>query len=186
MTDANESILIIGSTGQIGHELLHALAPFGGIIAPSHRELDLAQPMSIRDWLSRVRPGLVVNAAAYTAVDRAESEPAACGRINADAPAFLAAECRRLDAALVHFSTDYVFDGRSRRPYLESDPPAPLNVYGRTKLAGEEAIAAAGGAHLIFRTSWVYGPRGNNIPRTILLIFTMPICLQQNGSKTKT
>jgi dTDP-4-dehydrorhamnose reductase len=188
MSDAGKRILIIGATGQIGHELVAALAPLGEIVAPTRYELDLSEPLSIRDGLSAVRPGLVVNAAAYTAVDRAESAAAECARINADAPAFLAAECKRRNVALIHFSTDYVFDGSSKRPYVETDATAPLNVYGRTKRAGEEGVAAAEGASLIFRTSWIYGVRGSNFARTMLRLAhekqTLDVVNDQAGSPT--
>ncbi len=171
MTARDMKILIIGGTGQIGHELVRELSGLGEIVAPPRDVLDLTSATSVRDALRGVRPALVVNAAAYTAVDRAESEPELCARINADAPELLAAECASLGSALVHFSTDYVFDGTATRPYVESDDASPLNVYGRTKRAGEEAIVAAGGAHLIFRTSWVYGARGRNFALTMLGLF---------------
>lgn len=166
--DARPTILVIGGTGQIGDELVRELAALGTVVAPSRTELELLSAASIREVIGRVRPAIVVNAAGYTAVDHAESEREICAALNADAPACVAAECRRLGAVLVHFSTDYVFDGTKRTPYVETDRPEPLNVYGQTKLAGEEAVAACGGAHLIFRTSWVYSPRGRNFPGAIL------------------
>jgi dTDP-4-dehydrorhamnose reductase len=122
----------------------------------------------LRSLVRQVKPKVIVNAAAYTAVDRAESEPLLAARINAEAPAVLAAEAVQLDALLIHYSTDYVYDGKKATPYIESDPTAPQSVYGRTKLAGEEAIRAAGGRSLIFRTSWVFGARGENFVKTIL------------------
>jgi dTDP-4-dehydrorhamnose reductase len=188
MIDAGKRILIIGATGQIGHELVETLSRFGDIVAPRRDDLDLSDPLSIRDGLATAKPDLVVNAAAYTAVDRAEAEPSECARINADAPAFLAAECKRLGAALVHFSTDYVFDGSSTRPYIESDATAPLNAYGRTKRAGEQGILAVGGANLVFRTSWIYGARGSNFMRTMLRLAherkTIEVVNDQTGSPT--
>ena len=165
--DVRPTILVIGGTGQIGHELARELAVLGTVVAPAHTELELLSAASIRDVIARVRPAMVVNAAGYTAVDSAESEREVCAALNADAPAILADECKRLGALLVHFSTDYVFDGTKRAPYVETDLPRPLNVYGQTKLAGEEAVAVCD-AHLIFRTSWVYSARGRNFPLSIL------------------
>jgi dTDP-4-dehydrorhamnose reductase len=161
-------ILVTGSTGQVGFELCRALAPLGEIAAPSRAELDLARPESVRAYFRDRRFDWIVNAAAYTAVDRAEKERELALVINGVAPGILAEEAARQGAGLVHYSTDYVFDGSSERPYREDDPPAPLNVYGETKLAGERAVLAAGGNCLIFRTSWVYGARGSNFMRTIL------------------
>lgn len=161
-------ILLTGKNGQVGWELQRALASLGHVIAVGHREMDLADPDSIRKTLRDVRPGLIVNAAAYTAVDKAESEPDLAMAVNGVAPGIMAEEARRLDAAIIHYSTDYVFDGANGRPYAEDDAPNPLNVYGRTKLAGEQAIQAAGAPHLILRTSWVYGARGRNFLLTVL------------------
>jgi dTDP-4-dehydrorhamnose reductase len=161
-------ILLTGGSGQVGHELARALQGLGEVFAPRRAELDLSDLDQVRAVVRAARPALIVNAAAYTAVDRAESEPALALRINAEAPAVLAEEARALGAAMVQYSTDYVFDGSKSGPYLESDPAAPLNVYGRTKLAGEQAVASAGIAHLILRTSWVYGMRGNNFLLTML------------------
>jgi dTDP-4-dehydrorhamnose reductase len=160
--------LVTGGTGQIGYELVRELAPLGRVVAPGRAELDLADPDSIVRAIRATGPDVILNAAAYTAVDRAESDHQACTRINAEAPGIIAEEARRVRAALVHYSTDYVFDGTRRTPYAEDDEPRPLQVYGRTKLAGEQAIAAVGGAYLVLRTSWVYGPRGRNFVRTIL------------------
>lgn len=162
------TILVVGGTGQIGQELVRELAALGRVVAPARAELELLSAASIRDVLSRVQPAIVVNAAGYTAVDSAESERELCAAINADAPALLAAECERLGAVFVHYSTDYVFDGAKPTPYVETDAPAPLNVYGQTKLAGEAAVAATGGANLVFRTSWIYSARGRNFPLSIL------------------
>lgn len=162
------TILLTGKNGQIGWELRRTLAPLGQIVAPGRDEMNLAQPQSIRDAVRRIQPDLIVNAAAYTAVDQAESEPELAIAVNGAAPGILAEEARRLGAALVHYSTDYVFDGTKIGAYDESDPPAPPNIYGKTKLEGEKAIEAAGIPHLIFRTSWVYGNRGKNFLLTML------------------
>jgi len=163
-----KKILLTGASGQVGWELRRALAPLGQVIAPNSRELDLANPDTIRRVLRDVRPHLIVNPAAYTAVDRAEDEVDLAMAINGTAPGVLAEEARRMHAALVHFSTDYVFDGSKPGSYRETDPTNPLGSYGRSKLAGEEAIRAVDVPHLILRTSWVYGVRGKNFMRTIL------------------
>ena len=155
-------ILLTGKNGQIGWELCRALAPLGEIAAYDRTELDLAAPDRIVAALRSTMPDVVVNAAAYTAVDQAEREPAAAHAINAVAVAVLAEETRRAGAMLVHFSTDYVFDGSKGTPYVEEDVPNPLNEYGRSKLAGEQAIRETGGPHLILRTSWVYSARSRN------------------------
>ncbi|MBI2310881.1 MAG: dTDP-4-dehydrorhamnose reductase [Betaproteobacteria bacterium] len=161
-------ILLVGAGGQVGWELRRTLAPLGEVIAPGRRELDLGDPDSVRSAVRQARPGLIVNAAAYTAVDRAESDPALAMAVNGTAPGILAEEAGRLDASLVHYSTDYVFDGTKPAAYSEEDAPNPLSVYGASKLAGEKAVQAAGISHLIFRTSWVYGGRGRNFLLTIL------------------
>ncbi|HEV2609966.1 MAG TPA: dTDP-4-dehydrorhamnose reductase [Noviherbaspirillum sp.] len=165
-------ILLAGATGQVGHELLRSLQKLGGtateIIAPGRDRFDLSDPAQCRRFIHNTKPALIVNAAAYTDVDRAESESAMAMRLNADAPAVMAEEAARIGAALVHFSTDYVFDGKASLPYREQDPVGPVNAYGRTKLAGEQAIVAAGIPHLILRTGWVYGMRGRNFLRSIL------------------
>jgi dTDP-4-dehydrorhamnose reductase len=161
-------VLLTGATGQVGYELERSLQGLGEIIAPDRSRMDLADLDQVRDVIRAVRPGLIVNPAAYTAVDKAETEPDLARRINAEAPAVMAAEARRLGAAMVHYSTDYVFDGSKNGPYLETDATGPVNVYGQTKLAGEQAIAAAGIPHLILRTSWVYGMRGSNFLLTML------------------
>lgn len=161
-------ILVTGRDGQVGWELARSLAPLGDVTATSRAELDLTSDDSICAVVRRVRPQLIVNAAAYTAVDRAESERELAQRINADAVAVLAAEAKAVGAAMIHYSTDYVFDGAKIAPYLETDVTNPLGVYGRTKLSGEQALAAAGIPYLVLRTSWVYGARGRNFLRTIL------------------
>lgn len=172
--------LVLGGNGQLGQELLRALAPSGPLTATTRsgrladgtvcEVADLDRPASLPVMLDRLRPSVVVNAAAYTAVDRAEQEPDAARRANTEAPAAIARWCARNDVPFVHYSTDYVFDGRSRVPYREDAPTAPLNVYGTTKRDGEDAIRAAGGRHLIFRTAWVYAPHGTNFLRTMLRV----------------
>lgn len=161
-------ILVIGKAGQVGRELLRTLAPLGEVVAVGRDQLDLTVPASIAACLRTVRPNAIVNAAAYTAVDRAESEINLAYAVNAKAPEVMAAEARQLDALFIHYSTDYVFDGQSERAYVETDDCEPLNVYGASKWAGEQAIVAAGGQHFIFRTSWVYGAHGNNFVKTML------------------
>jgi dTDP-4-dehydrorhamnose reductase len=161
-------ILLAGPTGQVGWELERALAPLGAVNAVGRPELDLRNPDSIRNAVRKTSPEIIVNAAGYTAVDRAESEPELAMQVNGIAPGIMAEEARRIDALLIHYSTDYVFDGAHAAPYVEEDEPNPVNVYGRTKLAGERAIAAAGGACLTLRTSWVYGARRPNFVLTIL------------------
>ena len=161
-------ILITGGAGQVGWELRRALAIFGEVVAPPRDILDLASADSIVTAVRGIRPGLIVNAAAYTAVDKAESESGLAMTINGEAPRILAEEAALRNAALIHYSTDYVFDGSKAEPYREDDEAAPINVYGRTKLAGEQGVMAAEAAHLIFRTSWVYGPRGRNFLLTML------------------
>jgi dTDP-4-dehydrorhamnose reductase len=164
----DDTIVVTGATGQIGYEAVQELAPVASVVGLTRADLDLARPDSIRETMRTLRPKVIVNAAAYTAVDRAESERDLAAAINAEAPAVLAEEARRLGALLVHYSTDYVFDGSKGAPYTESDPPAPLNVYGATKLAGEQAIQAAGATYVILRTSWLYGAHGTNFLRTML------------------
>lgn len=165
-------ILILGSTGQLGRELQRSFAVArsvdGSIVAASRDDVDLAHPDHIRALVRRVKPHLILNAAAYTAVDRAESEPELAHAINAECPRVLAEEALALNALLVHYSTDYVFDGSKQGPWVEADTPAPLNAYGASKLAGEQALLTVGGRILIFRTSWVYGPHGSNFLFTML------------------
>lgn len=160
--------LLTGPTGQVGWELAPRLAALGDLVAVDRSALDLADPDAIRARVRQTGPDVIVNAAAYTAVDRAESEPALAAAINATAPAVLAEEAKRLGALLVHYSTDYVFDGTKAAPYVEDDAPNPLSVYGRTKLDGERAIQASGCRHVILRTSWVYASRGHNFLLTML------------------
>ena len=166
------TILLTGKGGQLGGELGRLLPSLGPVIAPERGAMDLYSPDQIRQLLRHARPQLVVNAAAYTAVDAAESDQANALAANAEGPRVLAFESKKLGATLVHFSTDYVFDGAKRTPYLESDATGPLNAYGRSKLAGESAIRDSGAAHLIFRTSWVYAIHGRNFLRTILRLAT--------------
>ena len=160
-------ILLTGPTGQVGSALLAPLGSLGFVIPVARAELDFSVGASIEPTLDRVNPNLIINPAAYTAVDRAEEEPDVAHRINAEAPGIIARWAALRRVPLVHFSTDYVFDGSLERPWREQDPPGPLSVYGATKLAGEELIRAARGPHLIIRTSWVYAARGRNFLRTI-------------------
>jgi dTDP-4-dehydrorhamnose reductase len=161
-------ILIVGAAGQVGRELQRSFSDTGEVFANDRDTVDLAIPDQVRAMVRRTAPDVILNAAAYTAVDRAESEPHAAMAVNAKAPEILAEEAARLGALLVHYSTDYVFDGLKTGPWLETDTPNPLNVYGASKLAGEQAIQQVGGKFLIFRTSWVYGPRGTNFLLTML------------------
>ena len=156
-----------GAAGQLGAELGHALAPHGEIVSTDRSTLDLADASAIAATVRRVRPALIVNAGAYTSVDLAETETAAADAINATAPGVLAEEAKRAGALLVHWSTDYVFDGAKRTPYDEDDAARPLSAYGRSKLAGERAIAASGADALVFRTSWIYARRGRNFLLTM-------------------
>jgi dTDP-4-dehydrorhamnose reductase len=160
-------ILITGKDGQLGWELQRSLAGLGDIVATGRQELDLSDPTGIRQLVRSIRPDVVLNTAAYNAVDRAESEPDIAFKVNAVAPGLLAEECRDLGALLIHFSTDYVFDGKKTTPYSEEDEPAPLSVYGRSKLAGEQAVRAAKGRALSFRTAWLYSHRRDNFVATM-------------------
>lgn len=164
----NSRILIFGRVGQVGWELRHKLACLGQVSAVEYPEVDFTNPDSIRAAVRAVEPMAIVNAAAYTAVDKAETEPELAAAINETGPGVLAEEAKRLGALLVHYSTDYVFDGTKQGAWVETDSPNPLSVYGRTKLGGDRAIEAAGCDHLIFRTSWVYGARGSNFLLTML------------------
>jgi dTDP-4-dehydrorhamnose reductase len=165
---ATPRILIIGKRGQVGWELCRTLAPLGEIVSFSSAELKLANPDALRRAVCDSYADIVINAAAYTAVDKAESEPELAMKINGTAPGILAEEARKCGALMVHYSTDYVFDGTKTEPYMESDPTNPLGAYGRSKLAGDEAVRAAGGAHFIFRPCWVYGARGQNFMLTMM------------------
>jgi dTDP-4-dehydrorhamnose reductase len=166
------SILLTGKNGQVGAELAALLPDLGEVIALDRHQLDLSKPNEIRRKIREVRPQLIVNAAAYTAVDQAEKDEATARAINSEAPALMAEEAKKIGAALVHYSTDYVFDGSKTSPYNEDDPPNPTNVYGKTKLAGEQAIRDSGAPHLIFRTTWIYATRGHNFLLTILQLAT--------------
>ncbi|MHB1239092.1 MAG: dTDP-4-dehydrorhamnose reductase [Gammaproteobacteria bacterium] len=184
-------ILLIGPDGQLGWELCRALAPLGQVCPlglHTQPALDLAQPDHLRAALRAFNPQWIVNASAYTAVDRAEEEIGLAMAVNADAPGILAEEAKRTGAALIHYSTDYVFDGAQDRPYREDDPPRPANAYGVGKLAGEQAVEAVGGAYWILRTSWLYGARGQNFLRTMLRLGAerdeLKVVDDQRGSPT--
>jgi dTDP-4-dehydrorhamnose reductase len=161
-------LLLLGKNGQVGWELQRALGCLGELTALGSQEADFERPAALADIVRGLRPDVIVNAAAHTAVDKAESEPERARALNATAPGVLAAEARALGAWLVHYSTDYVFDGSGERPWREDDATGPLSVYGRSKLEGEEAIRASGCRHLILRTSWVYAARGGNFAKTML------------------
>jgi dTDP-4-dehydrorhamnose reductase len=161
-------ILLLGRTGQVGWELNRSLLPLGEVIALSRAKADFSRPESLRQIVRDAGAEIIVNAVAYTAVDKAESEEPLAHLVNANAPQVLAEEAKRSNALLVHYSTDYVFDGEKSEPYVEDNKPNPINAYGRTKLAGEQKIQATGCRHLILRTSWVYSSRGQNFVRTIL------------------
>lgn len=181
-------ILLTGSTGQVGYELARSLQGLGEVVAVDRQVMDLSDLDQVRDVIRKERPQLIVNPAAYTAVDKAESEPALALRVNAEAPGVMAQEAKALGAAMVHYSTDYVFDGTQPAPRSEGDPTGPVNVYGASKLAGEQAIAAAGIPHLIFRTSWVYGMRGKNFLLTMLRLARereeLRVVADQHGAPT--
>jgi dTDP-4-dehydrorhamnose reductase len=181
-------ILVTGKNGQVGADLASLLPRLGEVVALNRQQLDLRNLNDIRRTIQELRPQLIVNAAAYTAVDEAENDQAAAHAINADAPAVIAEEARKIGAALVHYSTDYVFDGLKRLPYEETDTPHPINVYGETKLGGERAIQESGALHLIFRTEWIYATRGRNFLMTILRLATqrqeLRIVVDQIGAPT--
>lgn len=166
--DADVKILLFGRDGQLGRYLKTDLRPLGEVVACARGDVDLTDSDRLRAFLLAQRPAIIVNAAAYTAVDQAESDEEAAFRVNADAPAAMAAVAREAGALLVHYSTDYVFDGRAQAPYAETAPTRPLGVYGRSKLAGEEAIRSAAPAHLVLRTAWLYSPHGRNFFKTML------------------
>src|SRR6185295_3133198 len=181
-------LLLTGSSGQIGWELRRRLAPAAELIAPDRSQLDFSEPRRIADIVRGIGPDVIVNAAAYTAVDKAEDEEALAMTINGTAVGVLAEEARRSGALLLHYSTDYVFDGSKHTPYIEDDPPHPINSYGRSKLAGETAIRQIGGASLILRTSWVYAARRDNFLRTMLRLAgekdELRIVADQSGAPT--
>lgn len=182
------AIMLIGTNGQVGRELNNMLPRIGEVTALDRQRLDLTQPEEIRRAIRTFHPAFIVNAAAYTAVDKAESEETAARAINAEAPGVMAEEAKKIGAALIHYSTDYVFDGSKTTPYAEDDPPNPKNVYGRTKLEGERAIQASGARHLIFRTAWVYATEGRNFLLTILRLATqreeIRVVRDQTGAPT--
>jgi len=189
MTDVGAtSILLLGGTGQVGHELRRTLSSLGTVRAPGRERVDLTDPDVLRRAVQEAAPDAVVNAAAYTDVDGAEDEPERAAAINAQAPGVLAGAAAGAGAWIVHYSTDYVFDGTKRIPYTEDDPPRPINVYGRTKHQGEEAVRAAGRKHLILRTSWVYSRRRSNFLRTMLRLADekerLPVVDDQIGTPT--
>jgi len=191
-------ILLFGANGQVGHELRRSLAPLGEVVATTRSgtledgmpcmAVDFDSPDTLPALIGRVAPDIVVNAAAYTAVDRAESDRDAAFRANAEAPQRIAEACAAHDALLVHYSTDYVFDGAGTRPYREDDATSPLGVYGNSKLAGEHAIRASGARHMIFRTAWVYASHGKNFMRTMLRLAAerdeLRVVADQIGSPT--
>ena len=185
-------ILLFGKNGQVGWELQRSLAPLGELVALDRHSTDWCGDLSdlagLAATVQSVRPDVIVNAAAYTAVDKAENEPALAHTINALAPGVLADEAAKLGAWLVHYSTDYVFDGSGGKPWIETDPTGPLNVYGRTKLEGEQRIASQCAKHLIFRTSWVYAARGGNFAKTMLRLAqerdTLNVINDQFGAPT--
>ncbi|HEY0306675.1 MAG TPA: dTDP-4-dehydrorhamnose reductase [Acidobacteriaceae bacterium] len=162
------TILLTGAGGQLGGQLRKTLAHLGRVVATDYAEIDLTSPTAIREAVRRLQPQWIVNPAAHTAVDKAESEPELAFAINRDAPAIFAEEATRIGAVMIHYSTDYVFDGSKQTPWFESDTPHPLGVYGASKLGGEQAVAAGGAPYLTFRTSWVYGSVGKNFLLTIL------------------
>jgi len=180
--------LVFGANGQVGRCLVRRLPALASVEFLDRRQADLSRPETVRRALAACRPDVVINAAAYTAVDRAESEPELANTVNAEAPAVMAESCARSGAWLIHYSTDYVFDGAASEPYSEDDPVAPINVYGRTKLAGEQAIRAAHERHLILRTSWVYSNSGANFLNTMLRLAgerdTLRIVADQVGGPT--
>jgi dTDP-4-dehydrorhamnose reductase len=203
MSDLKTKILLLGANGQVGRELLRSLAPLGEVVAATRSGLlqddgsehgsscvvaDFDAPDALPALIARLAPDVVVNAAAHTAVDRAESEADAAYRANAESPAWIAEACAARGALLVHYSTDYVFDGRGNRPYREDDATAPLGVYGASKLAGEQAIRESAARHAIFRTAWVYAAHGRNFMRTMLRLAAerdeLRVVADQTGTPT--
>jgi dTDP-4-dehydrorhamnose reductase len=183
-----DRVLLLGSNGQVGTELRRLLENTCELHAFTRAEADFSQPEKLRGIVADLKPAVILNAAAYTAVDKAESEPELAALVNAASPAALAEEAARYGGLLVHYSTDYVFDGAKSSAWVEDDPTGPLNVYGSTKLAGEQAIAATGGSYLIFRTSWVFAPHGKNFLLTILRLARerdrLTIVADQHGAPT--
>ncbi|WP_027958905.1 MULTISPECIES: dTDP-4-dehydrorhamnose reductase [unclassified Halomonas] len=182
------NIFITGSNGQVGFELQRQFAIFGNILAPTRQELDLTNAQAVDVYLAEHQPALILNAAAYTAVDKAESEPAQAKRLNAELPAQLAEYAAKHNIPLVHYSTDYVYPGDGETPWQEESPTEPHSVYGQTKLEGDQAVTQSGCQHLIFRTSWVYAARGNNFMKTMLRLGrereTLSIVNDQIGAPT--
>mgnify|MGYP002041145114 FL=1 len=183
-----KKILVLGRDGQLGFELRRSLAPLGAVVATGRSDCDLTYPLQIARLVRREKPDVIVNAAAYTAVERAEQDPVRAMRINAEAAGELAALAAGRGALIVHYSSDYVFDGAKAGAYDERDTPAPLNAYGRSKLAGEQAVQAMNPAHLVFRTSWIYGVFGNSFLKTMLMALRQPESLRvvsdQRGAPT--
>lgn len=188
LAPAAPTLLVVGAHGQVGFEVVRALAPLGCVVAYTRTECDLTDPAGAAEAVRRVAPDLVVNAAAFTAVDRAEQDADTCRRVNAEAPGRMAASAAAFGAPFVHYSTDYVFDGMKSTPYVEDDTPNPLGVYGQTKLEGEHTVADAAPAHLVFRTSWVYAARGHNFLRTMLRLARqrdeLRVVADQHGAPT--
>jgi dTDP-4-dehydrorhamnose reductase len=181
-------ILLFGKNGQVGWELNRSLQPLGEVIALGREDADFSNPESLRDIVRKIKPDIIVNAVAYTAVDKAEAEEDLAATINGVAPGILAEESLETGALLIHYSTDYVFDGTKTSPYLETDSPNPVNAYGRTKLAGEQVIVLSGCDYLIFRTSWVYAARGSNFGKTMLRLAKeknlLKVVSDQHGAPT--
>ena len=181
-------LLLIGKNGQVGFELQRSLAPLGELTGTDRSDCDLSNAAAIRELVRGIRPNVIVNAAAYTAVDRAQSDEAGARAVNGIAPGVLGEEARQLGALVVHYSTDYVFDGRKANAYVERDTPYPQSVYGKTKLAGEEALIASAADCLIFRTSWVFGAHGGNFAKTMLALAAqreaLNVVADQHGAPT--
>lgn len=188
MGEAAPVILVIGQQGQLGFELMRALSPLGKLVGADRATCDLANADAVKALVLATKPAVIVNAAAYTAVDKAESDRDLAFQVNATAVQALAAAAAELDALLVHYSTDYVFDGTKPGPYVEEDPAAPVNVYGASKHAGETALAQTWAKHLIFRTTWVFGAHGGNFAKTMLKLArdrdTLKVIADQHGAPT--